>query len=339
MSEGTPRFSLILTTRNRPALFGAALASLMAQSFANTEIIVVDDGSDEAHAAAYQALIDRARAQLGERLQHHVLLRRRNGHGSGYAMNFGVDNARGEYVCFLDDDDLWTDAGHLQRADEVIRAAAAEGLPPDLYMSNQEATRAGQRVVEAVWIEALEMHLRARGRRPDARGAYRVGIEELLLTRGFCHLNCLVVRRALYLAVGGRDEGTGWEGDRDLWLRLIDSAGLMLHHPAVTARHHVPDPAAGTSITTALGLVERRLWQLRVTDRAMLFLKSPALREHGRRHKGYALKRLASELASQGDWRTASRYALRAMAVLPTAKWATFTIVCLFQRLFQRARD
>jgi hypothetical protein len=173
----------------------------------------------------------------------------------------------------------------------------------------------------------------------DARGAYEVDIEDLLQAGGFCHLNCMSVRRAFYLAVGGRDEGTGWEGDRDLYLRMIDAATAMVHHPAVTARHHVPDPFVGQSITTSLGMTDRRLWQLRVMDRTMLFLKSPALREYGRRHKGYALKRIASEFAARGDWRTASRFALEAMAVLPTFKWASFTAICLVQRAFQRDRE
>jgi hypothetical protein len=110
----------------------------------------------------------------------------------------------------------------------------------------------------------------------------------------------------------------------------------MQHHPALTARHHVPDPKAGTSITTSLGQIERRLWQLRALDKTALFLKSPLLRAYGRRHKGYALKRIAHELAAQGDWASAGFYAREALGVLPTVKWALFTLSCWLRRLGTR---
>ena len=44
-----PLFSILLATRDRPALFGEALASVLAQRFEDFEIVVVDDGSDPAH--------------------------------------------------------------------------------------------------------------------------------------------------------------------------------------------------------------------------------------------------------------------------------------------------
>ena len=50
-----------------------------------------------------------------------------------------------------------------------------------------------------------------------------------------------------------------WENDRDLYLRLLDSATHMVHHPALTARHHVPDPKLSPSITT--GTSEK--WRIR----------------------------------------------------------------------------
>jgi glycosyltransferase involved in cell wall biosynthesis len=273
---------------------------------------------------------------LGGRLRAFQLVRRAKGHGSSYSLNYGVDQALGEYVCFLDDDDLWTDAGHLTRAAGVLAHHRQAGLPVDVYMSNQDAWRDGRRLPDAIWLEALEGRLQARGLLPEHGGAYRVGIPELLQVEGFCHLNCLIVRRGFFLQVGGLDEGIRWENDHDLYLRLLDAAQHLQHHPAFTARHHVPDPKAGTSITTSLGQIERRLWQLRALDKTALFLKSPLLRAYGRRHKGYALKRIAHELAAQGDWATAGYYAREALGVLPTLKWALFTLGCWVRRGFRR---
>jgi hypothetical protein len=132
------------------------------------------------------------------------------------------------------------------------------------------------------------------------------------------------------------DEGVRWECDRDVFLRLVDAAACVVHHPAVTARHHVPDPKAGTSMTTSLNQVERRLWQVRVMDKSALFLKHPLLRAHARLHKGYALKRIAQELAAQGDWRAASYYAAQGLGALPNLKWALYTLNCWVRRLASR---
>jgi glycosyltransferase involved in cell wall biosynthesis len=247
-------------------------------------------------------------------------------------MNYGVDMARGDYVCFLDDDDLWIDPMHLERAAHTIGHEAAAGRQTDLFMTNQEAILNGQLLTAATWLKALEGRLQARGRRPNAHGVYALDVEEALLANGFCHCNCLTVRRTLFLSVGGRDESIRWESDHDLFLRLLDTAQHVLHHPAITARHHVPDVQQASSVTTGLSTVERRLWQVRVMDKASLFLKSPLLRGYGRRHKGYALKHIATELAALRLWALASVYAAQGLAVLPGFKWAIFTAGCYLRR-------
>jgi glycosyltransferase involved in cell wall biosynthesis len=331
-----PQFSIVLATRDRVELFAAALNSVMAQNMDDTEIIVVNDGSKPEALLAYESVLNAARAVLGSRLRSHVLVRRARGHGQSYSLNYGVEQARGQYVAFLDDDDLWIDPGHLQRAGDLINSERQAGRSVDLYMGNQEALRGEERLAGPIWLEALESQLRARGRVPNAQGAYAVDIADLLSVNGFCHLNCFIVRRELWLEVGGMDEGIRWECDREVFLRLVDHALPMWHHPAVTSRHHVPDPKAGSSMTTSLNLIERRLWQLRVMDKCTLGLNNPQLRAHGRLHKVYALKRIAEELARQKSWRTARFYAAEALAAKPSFKWALFTAYCGLRQLAQR---
>lgn len=330
-----PLFTIVIATRDRAELFEAALNSVEAQDFDDTEIVVVNDGSKPASLPVYADILSRAQQRLGARLRSFQLVRRAKGHGSSYSLNFGVDQAQGDYVCFLDDDDLWTDAGHLSRTAQVLRHQREARCTVDVYMANQEAVKQGQRLPGSTWIEALEGQLRAHGREPDADGAYAVDVTELLNSGGFCHLNTLVVRRDFFLQVGGLDEGIRWENDRDFFLRLLDAAALMVHHPALTARHHVPDPQARSSITTGLNQIERRLWQVRVMDKSALGLKHPLLRAHARLHKGYALKRIAEELARQQSWRTARSYAAQALAAQPTFKWALFTVYCGLRQFAQ----
>ncbi|WP_395701264.1 glycosyltransferase family 2 protein [Aquabacterium sp.] len=332
-----PLISVVLATRDRAGLFQEALDSVLGQRYDKLEIVVVSDGSSPEQLALYQPVWDAARARLGERFNAHCLVRRPKGHGQSYSLNYGTAQARGDYVCFLDDDDKWTDPEHLSRVAAAIDAAAAQGRTVDLYMANQDAWATGERHVGTLWLGTLASELQARGRSPDASGCYEVSVEDLMASTGFCHLNCLTVRRALFEQVGGMDEGIRWECDRDLYLKLIDAAGLMLHHPQVMAYHRVPDPTKSNNMTTALGMVEKRLLQSIVLDRAMVRARHPAIRRHAREHKGYALKRIAQELAGVGDWTGARYYAGQALGATPGLKWAAFWLRCVLRSRFARA--
>ncbi len=305
-------FSVIVPTRNRPDLFARALRSVLAQRGAAFEVVVVDDGSAPEHAAAYAALA----AEAGEPGRFFHLTAAARGHGHGYALNFGAAQARGAYLAFLDDDDEWVDPDYLAH---VARVLAAHAGAVDLHLADQAALRDGVRLERVVWIEDLAGKLA--GRVPDADGAYAVGVAELLRAHGFCHLNTTVVRRDFFAALGGMEDSIRYEEDRDFYLRAIDRAGLVMYSPRVVAHHHVPDPAAGASLSTSVSVLERKLFQSRVLDRAALFATAPAIRAYGRRHKAYVLKSIARELAREGRWRLAAWYAGQALGAGFGLKW------------------
>ena len=331
-----PLISVVLATRDRPQLFAEALASVCGQSFRQIEIIVVNDGSSADSVAAYLPIWDAAAQALGANFSVHYLVHRPKGHGQSYSLNYGTAQARADHVCFLDDDDKWTDTEHLARVAEAIRSAARDGQVVDLYMTNQDAWINDQQRVGTLWLGTLAGELAAKRRQPDVRGAYTVTVDDLMATTGFCHLNCLTVRRALFDQVGGMDEGIRWECDRDLLLKLIDASQLMLHHPAVMSYHRVPDPSKAANMTTAMGMIEKRLLQSIVLDRAVIRARHPAIRRHAQQHKGYALRKIATEFAAKGDWTGASFYAGQALGATPSIKWALFSLQCLFRKLMVR---
>jgi glycosyltransferase involved in cell wall biosynthesis len=88
-------FSVIIPTFNRRDLLPLALESVWQQRFADYEVIVVDDGSND---GTVEYL-----CSLGSRVRVFVQTNK----GPGAARNLGVAEARGEYVAFLDSDDLW----------------------------------------------------------------------------------------------------------------------------------------------------------------------------------------------------------------------------------------
>src|SRR3954454_1530710 len=103
--------SVIVPTQNRPELLRRALASLVAQRRTDWEAIVVDDGDGSGIEAV---------AAFGDA---RVRALRSAGEGQVDARTTGIDLARGEILCWLDDDDWWDDPQHL----DLLGAAAVEG--------------------------------------------------------------------------------------------------------------------------------------------------------------------------------------------------------------------
>jgi glycosyltransferase involved in cell wall biosynthesis len=96
--KSAPRFSVIVPVYNRAATVLPTLQSVRDQTFADFECIVVDDGSKDGEElrSVVEGLAD-------PRFQY---LRRENG-GESAARNSGIDQARGEFLAFLDSDDRW----------------------------------------------------------------------------------------------------------------------------------------------------------------------------------------------------------------------------------------
>ena len=159
-----PLFSVVIATRNRPTLFRHALASVLDQSCQDIEIVVVNDGSASEHQPAYESII---RAADPDRVRCLPLIPRPQGHGGSFARNAGAAEATASYLCFLDDDDTWTDPNHLDRAHAVITQAPE---PVDLYMTNQAAFRDDQQLPGPIWIEDLPPVLAALGNRRIGMG-------------------------------------------------------------------------------------------------------------------------------------------------------------------------
>ena len=88
--------SVIIPTYNRSQMLREALESVVEQTYADLEVIVVDDGSTDDSEAIVKAFND-------QRVRYF----KQANSGVSSARNRGLDNAKGEYICFLDSDDMW----------------------------------------------------------------------------------------------------------------------------------------------------------------------------------------------------------------------------------------
>ena len=98
------KFSVIIPSRDRPGYLREAVASVLAQTHDELEVLIINDGENAVVPFADQ------RVKIFE-----------NGRqGPVVARNLGVSVASGEYFAFLDDDDVWIDPSHLTKANATL---------------------------------------------------------------------------------------------------------------------------------------------------------------------------------------------------------------------------
>ncbi|MDG2113214.1 MAG: glycosyltransferase family A protein [Actinomycetota bacterium] len=95
MSESVPRVSVAMAAYNERQYLRGAVESILAQSFADFELLIVDDGST-----------DDCLATIGDLDDPRIVVHRQPNQGKAVALNHVLDHARGEFICLQDADDL-----------------------------------------------------------------------------------------------------------------------------------------------------------------------------------------------------------------------------------------
>lgn len=144
----TPLLSVVIPTWNRAQLVGDAIRSVLAQGA--VEVIVVDDASTD-------ATVELLESEFGDRIR---LLRLEHRRGPGGARNVGARVARGEFVAFLDSDDVWL-PGKLDAELEVFaRFPEAEVVVSDSQNFFEGKASGASRFAENGLLEATQREVR-----------------------------------------------------------------------------------------------------------------------------------------------------------------------------------
>ena len=178
--------SVVIPTYNRWPMLGEAIESVLAQTVDGYELIVVDDGSTD---ETPEGLRD-----YGSRLT--VLTQSQRGVAA--ARNSGARRASGEYLAFLDSDDLW----HARKLQRQIA-----------FMESSREVEICQ--TDEIWIRnGVRVNPRNKHRKPSG-DIFRVSLERCLVSP-----SAVMMRRDLFERVGGFDESLSVCEDYDLWLRI-----------------------------------------------------------------------------------------------------------------------
>jgi len=189
-----PLISAIIPTYNRADLVGDAIDSILAQTYPNVEIIVVDDGSTD---NTKERL-----ARYGDRIR---IIYQRNA-GPSAARNRGIAASHGEFISFLDSDDLWLPV-KLERQIDLLEQAG-ESIP--CCLSNI-MMRWSDRDIASFTISSLHP--------PLSEGIW-TNPAEILATRFVLFNQGAVIRRSALAAIGTFDESLRLLEDYEFALRL-----------------------------------------------------------------------------------------------------------------------
>ncbi|MBX3024837.1 glycosyltransferase family 2 protein [bacterium] len=241
-----PRVTVVIPAFNRERFVGAAIESILAQSYPDFELLVIDDGSSDRTRDVVRACRDpRLRLLCHERNQ-----------GLPRVRNAGVDEARGQYLAFLDSDDV-------ARPYRLARQVACLDRHPEL-------------AAVGAWIDWMDEQGRPLGRvkrrpvRPDDVAAlrlFRQGIE-----------NTASLARTAILRQFRHDERFAVSEDFELWARVAGD------HPIANLPEVLVRRRAHPQQTSRDRDEETRRYRQMIYARQLAALGVPFTEEDLRRH-------------------------------------------------------
>jgi len=235
--SSAPTISIITTTHNRRRLLEETINSVLAQSLANWELIVVDDASEDETWRWLQTLSE-ARIKIFHFDRHSERTK---------ARNLGLETARGEFVLFLDDDDLLIPTTLQTHLNGLARYPSALGAVGGFMKFDAAGARETTRYVRR-------------------RRLHDIGPDLL-----FGHIpvfgQCLFRTEIIKAAGGWRGEFIPIE-DHQLWLRIAPEGKVVLQ-PEILLHYRVHDGQWRP----------RKLWKLmtKVRQRAIKKIEGKAL--------------------------------------------------------------
>lgn len=252
--------SVIMPTYNGEKYIAESIRSVLAQTYLDWELIVIDDGSTDRTSE-----IARGFSSQDERI---IYVSQQNG-GQGRARNTGIRTARGEVIAFLDQDDLWLKE-KLERQLEAMNEANADAIFSDGFIfQNDDA--ADESTTCAAWFSAL---------RGKFDGASMLGY--LLALNRIPTLSAMV-RKAVLESVGLIEEDRRYQNcdDYDLWLKLAESGATFfgMHEKLVRYRLHDNQHSRDSirMYKSEIGVLEKA-WRLTPADQRIKEKRLSALR-------------------------------------------------------------
>lgn len=229
-----PTFSAVIAAYNAAATVQSAMRSVMSQTESSWEMIVVDDGSTD-------DTCDRVRElQDGERIKCIT----QSNQGPGAARNLAIAQATGNYVSFLDSDDLWMPT-YLERMGAGLDSQPHAGLAyTDAWSLDDDSRRINRHT-------AMSTSKPPEDPLPDHEQlVLRLVADNFILTSA-------TVRRDVLVEVGSFDPSLAAAEDYELWLRIVRAGYGVVRPPGLLAiQRDRPDSLSKHELKMTTSLIE-----------------------------------------------------------------------------------
>jgi glycosyltransferase involved in cell wall biosynthesis len=188
-----PILSIVIPVYNIERYVAAAIASALAQTLREIEVVVIDDGSTDATASVAETFKD-----------PRVRIERKSNGGLSSARNAGIAIARGRYIGFLDGDDMWRPA-KAERQIAVMEADPTIGLTYSYSAYVEEDGTPTGRILFSTLT--------------------RPSIEQMVRRNHVGNGSTPIVRASCFRTAGVFDESLRICGDWEMWVRLLRDSG------------------------------------------------------------------------------------------------------------------
>lgn len=211
MTEG-PLVSVVIPTYNRKHMLARCIDSVLAQTYRSFEIVIVDDCSTD-------GTMEFVEAQYGDLEGVNIVYVRNDANqGAGASRNIGVSYANGAYIAFHDSDDEWRNDKLEKQMTLFSKCGQETGAVYSMFYMNGPGSLAFPPADLA--IEKKTGH-----------------IFEMLLCHPLIGMITLVVKKDVFLEVGGFNERLNSLEDYELTIRIAQKYDIMLMEETLAVAH------------------------------------------------------------------------------------------------------
>lgn len=202
-----PQVSVVIPTYNRASKVARSIESVLGQTFKDLEILVVDDGSTDGTGKSLDHAFDRKIRYFYQSNQ-----------GVSVARNKGIEEARGEWIAFLDSDDQW-ESEKLERQFDALKQCGprCSACYTDVRFFNHPETR--------TMFELAQDSYRHEGPVGVSTDALRLLVRPGGAGMVIC-LSSLLARKELMRDLGGFDRDISYSQDSEFMFRMAMRTGF-----------------------------------------------------------------------------------------------------------------
>lgn len=196
--------SIVIPTHNRVELLSRAVKSALNQTYTNIEINVVSDGSTD---GTDNVMEDFCAADSRVHFYSYYPAK-----GGNHARNVGIENSKGEYIAFLDDDDEW----HADKINKQLKVFDSDSR------------------IGLVCTGINSVHPKEGYSVPFIPKPKFDSESDILLGNSIGSTTTVMVKKELFMTTGMFDEKLGALQDYDMWIRLCQITKIgVVSHPCV----------------------------------------------------------------------------------------------------------